>query len=170
MKLLLLFLYFSLINAFEEDYYEETEGEIDEIICSTDKECPKHQPKCKRNHCQPECFANADCGLGNACHHGKCEGKKIVTKERFSVKSRSDKNGEPEYVEYEESEGIPADFVETEETTMSSEVDPDDVSYDEEYYEDELVQNKSLIEVYDEVIDSKTLGKDISLLIKTKVY
>ena len=41
------------------DYYEEAEEALEGIICSSDAECPKNQPKCRENHCQPECISNA---------------------------------------------------------------------------------------------------------------
>ena len=214
MRIILFILYFSLINAYDEEYYEEAEAEVEGIICSTDKECPKHHPKCRKNHCQAECISNIDCGSGKTCLNYKCVSKKIVTKERY----RGDKNGEAEYEEYEEAEPIPPGFEEPEferdpeselepkeseleseseseseskakpeseskpepestndkksknteieyretsyevDSGISSDIDPDDVSYADEHYEDEKVKNKSLIEEYDEVIDSKTLG------------
>ena len=56
--------------AFEDyDYYEESE--LEDIICSSDEECPSKQPLCKDNHCQFECDSIADCN-GYPCIGGKC--------------------------------------------------------------------------------------------------
>ena len=56
--------------AFEDyDYYEESE--LEDIICSSDEECPSQQPLCKDNHCQFECDSIADCN-GYPCIGGKC--------------------------------------------------------------------------------------------------
>ena len=91
-------------DDFAADYYEEAEEALEGIICSSDAECPKNQPRCRENHCQPECISNADC-TGKTCQEGKCVTKKIVTKERFSLKARSgkhEKEKKDQKVDYEE--------------------------------------------------------------------
>ena len=43
---------------------------LEDIICSSNKECPEHQPICKENHCQFECESVQDCN-GFPCLKGK---------------------------------------------------------------------------------------------------
>ena len=192
MKILIfvLFSQFSILVASDDgfaDYYnyEEAEEAIEEIICSSDAECPQNQPKCLDNHCQPECFSNADC-QGKTCQNGKCVTKKIVTKERITLKARSGKHGNPgnddqefsardfakfedEYVSTETDEFIEYDYPDTDNVTLVNGVtsvpdipdviDPDEESYEDEIYEDEEHKNKTLLDEYDDVVDKKTPSK-----------
>ena len=166
------------------EYYEEAEEASDGIICSSDAECPKHQPKCRENHCQPECFSSADCNE-KICLNGKCVTKKIVTKERFIMRSgKHDKEKKDQRVsseddldaegrmmteyhaedgEYEstETDEFIQDDYEDYEDEKSSDIpemiDPDEENYSDEIYEDEEHKNKTILDEYDDVVDQKTL-------------
>lgn len=104
-KLLLLCFIFSVVSA---DYYEDFEADLDEIICEKDAECPKHQPICKENHCQVECYVDSDCSTGGKkCLQGKCN-------QQEAKQQKSRLRNEVVYEEYKE--------------------DPDEAIYDEEEY------------------------------------
>ena len=84
--------------AFEDyNYYEETE--LEDIICSSNEECPSKQPLCKDNHCQFECDSIADCE-GYPCIDGKCSRKSEFTRTAISHASEDDLGYDGDYSLY----------------------------------------------------------------------
>jgi hypothetical protein len=53
-----------------DNEYIETDEIFKEIICSSDSECPETLPRCRENHCQPNCTTIADCN-GLFCYFGR---------------------------------------------------------------------------------------------------
>lgn len=68
------------ISGNDEEELVETEeysSKEEEIICTTDLECPKSRSKCIDYHCQKECHVDDDCPGGNNCtDDGNCTGSK----------------------------------------------------------------------------------------------
>ena len=71
-SLILLISYFQKGFSYENDYGEYNEEELEEIMCDSDIDCPKHLPKCKASFangaefCQWECESKNDC-MGCDC-------------------------------------------------------------------------------------------------------
>ena len=96
------------------NYYEDFEADLEEIICEIHDDCPEHQPICKENHCQVECFLDSDCleNDGKKCLQGKCSHQSKTTRLRNEAV-----DADPDEAVYDEEEYLDDSF------TISDEYD-----------------------------------------------